>query len=62
MDVDDESGELTIEVKVKGVVDKHAKSVRDLKQLSGGERSYTATSYLLAVGKHTESPFRCVVM
>lgn len=58
--VEEELGELTIEVKVKGLVDKDAKAVRDLKQLSGGERSYTATSYLLAVGRHTESPFRCM--
>jgi DNA repair exonuclease SbcCD ATPase subunit len=58
--VDDELGELTIEVKVKGLVDPNAKAVRDLKQLSGGERSYTAISYLLAVGKHTEAPFRCM--
>eukprot|EP00955_Chlamydomonas_euryale_P049643 354314-Chlamydomonas_euryale.AAC.23 len=34
--------------------------ITDLRQLSGGERSYVTVSFLLAVGKHTESPFRCM--
>lgn len=28
--------------------------------LAGGERSYTTIAFLLAVGDHTESPFRCM--
>eukprot|EP00955_Chlamydomonas_euryale_P117909 366505-Chlamydomonas_euryale.AAC.12 len=34
--------------------------VRDLKQLSGGERSYSTVSFLLAIGEWTETPFRCM--
>ncbi|ETO69789.1 hypothetical protein F444_13679 [Phytophthora nicotianae P1976] len=32
----------------------------DMKELSGGERSFTQVSLLLALGSRTESPFRIV--
>ena len=32
----------------------------DLKSLSGGERSYTTVSFLLALGYSVGSPFRCM--
>ncbi|KAL4422537.1 hypothetical protein ABPG75_008734 [Micractinium tetrahymenae] len=34
--------------------------VRDLKQLSGGERSYTTVAFTLALGAFTEMPFRAM--
>ncbi|KAL4424708.1 hypothetical protein ABPG77_000051 [Micractinium sp. CCAP 211/92] len=34
--------------------------VRDLKQLSGGERSYTTVAFTLALGAQTEMPFRAM--
>lgn len=48
------------QVKVKARTNPNVKWVNDLKQLSGGERSYTTVSFLLAMGQHTESPFRCL--
>ncbi|KAI3430279.1 hypothetical protein D9Q98_004875 [Chlorella vulgaris] len=35
-------------------------AVKDLKQLSGGERSYTTVAFTLALGGHTEMPFRAM--
>ncbi|PSC67130.1 structural maintenance of chromosomes 6B, partial [Micractinium conductrix] len=37
-----------------------AGEVRDLKQLSGGERSYTTVAFTLALGGQTEMPFRAM--
>ncbi|KXZ52761.1 hypothetical protein GPECTOR_8g151 [Gonium pectorale] len=51
---------LRVFVKPRGRLDPNAQAVEDLKQLSGGERSYTTISLLLAVGASTESPFRCM--
>eukprot|EP00775_Hariotina_reticulata_P003759 gene3759-4018_t len=61
--VDQESGELKLLVKVNSQgagVDQKAKAVRDLKQLSGGERSFTTVAFILALGEYTESPFRAM--
>ena len=35
-------------------------AVKDLKQLSGGERSYTTVAFTLALGGQTEMPFRAM--
>lgn len=35
-------------------------SVKDLKQLSGGERSFTTVAFTLALGAETEMPFRAM--
>ncbi|KAI8477371.1 MAG: P-loop containing nucleoside triphosphate hydrolase protein [Monoraphidium minutum] len=35
------------------------KAVKDLKQLSGGERSYTNVAFMLALGEYVEAPFKC---
>ncbi|GBF90900.1 structural maintenance of chromosomes [Raphidocelis subcapitata] len=37
-----------------------SKPVQDLKQLSGGERSYTSVAFMLALGEYVEAPFRCM--
>ena len=34
--------------------------IKDLKQLSGGERSYTTVAFTLALGSTTEMPFRAM--
>ena len=36
------------------------RAVSDLKQLSGGERSYTTVAFMLALGEYVEAPFRCM--
>lgn len=36
------------------------RAVTDLKELSGGERSYTNVSFMLALGEYVEAPFRCM--
>eukprot|EP00775_Hariotina_reticulata_P005405 gene5405-5638_t len=56
-------GELKLLVKVNsqsGGVEQRVKAVKDLKQLSGGERSFTTVSFVLALGEYTESPFRAM--
>ncbi|GLC37835.1 hypothetical protein PLESTB_001481500 [Pleodorina starrii] len=50
---------LKLLVKPKGKNNRDAQAVEDLKQLSGGERSFTTVALLLAIGENTESPFRC---
>jgi len=60
IEFDHETRELTLAVKVNGKKDPTATSVSDLKILSGGERSYTTVAFLLAVGKHCETKFRCL--
>lgn len=44
-----------------GAGGKEPTAVRDLKQLSGGERSYTTVAFTLALGGQTEMPFRAMV-
>lgn len=34
------------------------RAIHDLKQLSGGERSYTNVAFMLALGEYVEAPFR----
>ncbi|KAF5830374.1 hypothetical protein DUNSADRAFT_14671, partial [Dunaliella salina] len=58
--VDHDQELVTIQVKVKGASDPNAAWVKDLKQLSGGERSYTTVAFLLALGQWSESSFRCL--
>jgi len=58
--VDHEQEVVKIKVKVKGASDPNATWVTDLKQLSGGERSYTTVAFLLALGQWSESSFRCL--
>ncbi|GAX84013.1 hypothetical protein CEUSTIGMA_g11438.t1 [Chlamydomonas eustigma] len=60
VEVNEENQELVLMVQVKGANDKTSKPVTDLKQLSGGERSYTTVSFLLAVGNYSECPFKCM--
>ncbi|GIL70847.1 hypothetical protein Vretimale_3923 [Volvox reticuliferus] len=50
---------LKLLVKPKGKNNRDVQAVEDLKQLSGGERSFTTVALLLAIGENTESPFRC---
>ncbi|EFJ45367.1 structural maintenance of chromosomes protein 6 [Volvox carteri f. nagariensis] len=50
---------LKLLIKPKGKNNREAQAVEDLKQLSGGERSFTTVALLLAIGENTESPFRC---
>lgn len=54
MEVDDDQRALNLSVSMKG----HEGTTEDLKSLSGGERSYTTVSWLLAVGHSTRSPFK----
>ncbi|KAF8073157.1 SMC6 [Scenedesmus sp. PABB004] len=62
--VDRDRGELRLLVKVNvgGASDagRKSKAVKDLKQLSGGERSFTTVAFVLALGEFTESPFRAM--
>ncbi|WIA29640.1 hypothetical protein OEZ86_012127 [Tetradesmus obliquus] len=62
--VDQATGELRLLVKVnaqgQGADARKSKAVRDLKQLSGGERSFTTVAFILALGEFTESPFRAM--
>ncbi|KAF6260374.1 hypothetical protein COO60DRAFT_1700367 [Scenedesmus sp. NREL 46B-D3] len=62
--VDQASGELRLLVKVnvqgQGAAARKSQPVRDLKQLSGGERSFTTVAFILALGEFTESPFRAM--
>ncbi|KAG1672939.1 hypothetical protein FOA52_012384 [Chlamydomonas sp. UWO 241] len=60
IEVNHEKREMSLVVKIKGKIDPNTKAVRDLKQLSGGERSYVTVAFLLAVGEASESPFRCM--
>eukprot|EP00878_Enallax_costatus_P020088 GHUV01021219.1.p1 GENE.GHUV01021219.1~~GHUV01021219.1.p1 ORF type:complete len:576 (+),score=170.67 GHUV01021219.1:791-2518(+) len=57
-------GEVRLLVKINsqaaGADAKKMKAVRDLKQLSGGERSFTTVAFILALGEFTESPFRAM--
>ncbi|KAG2453512.1 hypothetical protein HYH02_001732 [Chlamydomonas schloesseri] len=55
---DHERRQLKLRVKVNGKNNPNAPFVDDLKQMSGGERSYITVAFLLAVGANTESPFR----
>ncbi|GLI58594.1 hypothetical protein VaNZ11_000322, partial [Volvox africanus] len=50
---------LKLLVRPKGKNNRDVQAVEDLKQLSGGERSFTTVALLLAIGENTESPFRC---
>ncbi|MEW5299644.1 MAG: hypothetical protein WDW36_002638 [Sanguina aurantia] len=54
--LDMERKRLVLKVQVLGV----GPFVSDLKQLSGGERSFTTVCFLLALGYWAESPFRCM--
>lgn len=49
---------LSVQVDQKGA--KGANPVKDLKQLSGGERSYTTVAFALALGGETSMPFRAM--
>jgi chromosome segregation ATPase len=51
---------LELAVQVDGKMAKGAGAVRDLKQLSGGERSYTTVAFTLALGGETSMPFRAM--
>ncbi|GFR43935.1 hypothetical protein Agub_g5073 [Astrephomene gubernaculifera] len=51
---------LKLLIKPRGKNNPHVQAVEDLKQLSGGERSFTTVAFLLAIGASTESPFRCM--
>eukprot|EP00879_Flechtneria_rotunda_P009100 GHRR01009527.1.p1 GENE.GHRR01009527.1~~GHRR01009527.1.p1 ORF type:complete len:738 (+),score=285.10 GHRR01009527.1:656-2869(+) len=55
-------GELKLLVKInaRSVDAKQNKAVTDLKQLSGGERSFTTVAFILALGEFTENPFRAM--
>ncbi|KAG2439303.1 hypothetical protein HXX76_004662 [Chlamydomonas incerta] len=55
---DHEHRKLQLHVKIKGKDDPSQPYVHDLKQMSGGERSFTTVAFLLAVGANTENPFR----
>jgi chromosome segregation ATPase len=64
MDVDFENARINMKVTPPG--DKRGKNNEgqskrstDMKQLSGGERSYTTLAFLLAVCKEAETPFFC---
>lgn len=43
-----------------GGAGREAPAVKDLKQLSGGERSYTTVAFALALGGQTDMPFRAM--
>ncbi|KAA6429283.1 MAG: structural maintenance of chromosomes 6 [Trebouxia sp. A1-2] len=51
----------TLEIKVRiGGNEAKTGNVKDLKQLSGGEKSYTTVAFALALGEWTQSPFRAM--
>ncbi|KAL3161007.1 hypothetical protein ABBQ38_009393 [Trebouxia sp. C0009 RCD-2024] len=51
----------TLEIKVRiGGHGANTGNVKDLKQLSGGEKSYTTVAFALALGEWTQSPFRAM--
>eukprot|EP00884_Botryococcus_braunii_P004090 jgi/Botrbrau1/13682/Bobra.0378s0013.1 len=58
IEIDKENQTLNLKVKITG--SKDAEKVKDLKQLSGGERSYTTVCFALAVGEYIQSPFRAM--
>ena len=53
---DDQRLDITVLHNEKGM--SRASQVTDMKELSGGERSYTQVSLLLALGESIECPFR----
>jgi chromosome segregation ATPase len=57
--IDRENRQLTLAVQIgkDGVSNER---IKDLKQLSGGERSYTTVAFTLALGSTTEMPFRAM--
>ena len=57
--VDRDNKRLTLAVSV-GDKGKGGEKTKDLKQLSGGERSYTTVAFSLALGSTTEMPFRAM--
>jgi structural maintenance of chromosomes protein 6 len=58
MSIDRQAGKLELKVEVTGAAG--ANKVKDLKQLSGGERSFTTVAFTLALGGETSMPFRAM--
>ncbi|KAK9816925.1 hypothetical protein WJX72_007128 [[Myrmecia] bisecta] len=58
--LDREAKSLIIEMKIAGKAAKETETVKDLKQLSGGERSFTTVALALALGGFTNNPFRAM--
>ena len=56
IEVDHETGKLTIRVRMEGSKTAH----QDLKTLSGGERSFITICFLLALGKQLLAKFHCL--
>lgn len=56
IEVDHETGKLTIRVRMGGAKTAH----QDLKTLSGGERSFITICFLLALGRQLLAKFHCL--
>ena len=56
IEVNHETGKLTIRVKMEGAKAAH----QDLKTLSGGERSFITICFLLALGSQLQAKFHCL--
>ena len=56
IEVDHETGKLTIRVRMEGAKTAH----QDLKTLSGGERSFITICFLLALGRQLLAKFHCL--
>ena len=53
-----QEGSLRLKVTIGGKAAGDTGAVRDLKQLSGGERSFATVAFTLALGGSTDMPFR----
>ena len=56
--LDFDTEECTLDLNVKKGTSDNAKGTKDVKALSGGERSFTTMCLLIALGETLETPFR----